>query len=185
MPVPESFPDDPFRMMDHFGKRSLIIGLILMLIGVIGIAAPWLIALQTALLIAALFIIGGVFWAIHTYQYGLGYWSDWIKPALLLVSGLLILIYPKGGVAVIGLLLAFYLLMDAVISFSMAFNLRPIPGWGWMAFNGTVSLLLALLFLVGWPESSMFMVGIFVAISLLIDGIVLAYFGWMQRRMLR
>ena len=183
MPYPTDL-DDPIRMIDRFGKWSIIIGALLVLIGLTGIVLPQVIALQLAYLIAILFIVGGVFWLAHALRYSLGYWSDWLKPVLLLISGLLLLQHPGGGIALIGLLLAFYLLMDAFGSFSLAQALKPFPGWGWMAFNGAVSLLLALLFLIGWPGTSLLLVGLFVSISLLFDGISLIYIGWMQRKML-
>jgi len=41
-----------------------------------------------------------------------------------------------------GLLLSFYLLLDAFGSFALAQDLRPGPGWGWMLANGVVDLIL-------------------------------------------
>jgi len=174
---------DPLRTIDRFGKWSIGIGALLVLIGVVGIALPQLIALQAAYLIATLFVVGGLFWLLHAWRYSLGYWGDWLKPVLLLVAGLLLLRHPGGGIAMIGLLLAFYLLMDAFGSLALAAALKPFPGWGWMAFNGVVSLLLALLFLIGWPASSLYLVGLFLAISLLFDGLSLIYIGWLQQRL--
>jgi uncharacterized membrane protein HdeD (DUF308 family) len=124
--------------------------------------------------------VGGVFWAFHAFKYS---WADWLKPALLVISGVLMFIYPMGGIAAIGLLLAVYLLLDAFGSFTIAAAMRPLRGWGWMAFNGLVSLFLAVLFLVGWPSTSLYLVGIYVAISLLFDGISLIYIGYLQRQL--
>jgi len=176
-------PLNPLRMIDRFGKWSIAVGVILVAIGLIGVFLPSMIALQAIYLIAFLFIVGGVFWLLHAIRYSVGYWGDWLKPVLLLTSGLLLLRYPGGGLGVIGLLLAFYLLLDAYGSFTLAMALRPFPGWRWMAFNAAVSLLLAVLFLIDWPRTSMYLIGLFIAISLLLDGIVLIYIGWVQRRM--
>ena len=182
----ESFSSqtDPIRMIDRFGKWSIGIGILLIIIGLAGIFLPSLIALQAIYLTAFLFIVGGTFWLVHAARYSVGYWSDWLKPVLLLISGLLLLLYPAGGLAAIGLLLAFYLLLDAFGSFTMAMALRPFPGWKWMTFNGAVSLLLALLFLIDWPQSSIYLIGLFISISLLLDGIVLTYLGWVQQQIL-
>lgn len=183
-PTRFSHPPDPTGMNDRFGKWSIGVGIILVAIGLIGIFLPSVIALQAIYLIAFLFIVGGIFWLLHAARYSFGYWSDWLKPVLLLISGFLLLRYPGGGLGVIGLLLAFYLLMDAYGSFTLAMALRPFPGWGWMAFNSAVSLVLAVLFLIDWPQTSMYLIGLFIAISLLLDGLVLIYIGWIQRRML-
>ena len=107
---------------------------------------------------------------------------NWFKPALLLVTGGIVLLYPISGIAVLSLLLAFYLILDAIASFTLARTMQPAKGWGWMAFNGFTSALLALLFLIGWPVSTLWLVGIFVGISLLFDGLTLVNIGWMLHK---
>lgn len=166
----------------RFGRYSLIVGTLLILLGGVGIVLPELMSLETSVFIASLFLIGGIFWLSHAFKYSLRNWSDWLKPVLLLVTGGLMLFYPLSGVAAVGLLLAIYLLMDAFGSFALASSLHGAPGGGWMIFNGVVSLFLAVLFLVGWPQTSMFLVGLYVAISLFFDGMALVYIGWIQRR---
>lgn len=107
---------------------------------------------------------------------------DWIKPALLLIIGGLMLFYPVSGVAVLGLLLSIYLLLDAMHSLALAQSIYPAKGWGWMAFNGLISVLMASLFLIGWPATSLWLVGLYVGISLLFDGWALIAIGWMLRK---
>jgi uncharacterized membrane protein HdeD (DUF308 family) len=107
---------------------------------------------------------------------------DWLKPALLLITGGLVLFYPASGVAAVGLLLAIYLLLDAFGSFALAQSIHPAKGWGWMTFNGVISVLLATLFLIGWPATSLWLVGLYVGISLLFDGWALITIGWMLRQ---
>ena len=106
----------------------------------------------------------------------------WLKPVLLLVVGGLMLVYPVTGVATLGLLLAIYLLMDAFGSFALAQSIHPAKGWGWMAFNGVISALLAALFLIGWPATSIWLVGLYVSISLIFDGWSLVTIGWVLRK---
>lgn len=170
-------------VMKHFGSYSITLGIILTLIGIIGIILPQLMSLETVLLIAVLFLLGGAVWLVHAYKYSGIRWSDWLKPVLLLISGALMLFYPMSGIVAIGLLLSIYLLLDAFGSFILAYGLHPEKGWIWMVFNGLASLVLALLFLIGWPETSVWLVGLFVAISLFFDGVTLVYIGWMQKQL--
>ncbi len=93
------------------------------------------------------------------------------------------LFYPMTGIATIGLLLAIYLLMDAYGSFLMAYNLRHKKGWEWMGFNGFISLFLATLFLTGWPTSSLWIVGLYISISLFFDGWALLSLAWSWRKL--
>jgi uncharacterized membrane protein HdeD (DUF308 family) len=92
------------------------------------------------------------------------------------------LFYPLLGVEAVGLLIAFYLLLDAMHSFAHARASYPAKGWGWMTFNGVVSVLLASMFLIGWPTTSLWLVGLYVGISLLFDGWTLVAIGWMLRK---
>ncbi|BAO44689.1 HdeD family acid-resistance protein [Thiolapillus brandeum] len=169
------------QLNKRFGRYSMVVGFLLILLGSVGMVLPELMSLETSIFIASLFLVGGVFWLSHSFKYSRKDWADWLKPVLLLVTGGFMLFYPLSGIAAVGLLLAVYLLLDAFGSFSFASSLRPAPGWGWMMFNGVLSLLLAMLFLIGWPATSMFLVGLYVAISLFFDGVVLVYIGWTQR----
>lgn len=165
-----------------FGSHTRLIGLLLVILGVTGFFLPELMSLGLALFMAWLLLIGGLLWAIHSFKYSANHIMDWIKPVLLLIIGGLMLFYPLTGIAAFGLLLAVYLLLDAFGSFSMAQSLFPIRGWGWMAFNGSVSLLLALLFLIGWPATSLWLVGLYISISLFLDGAALLAIGMAIRK---
>ncbi len=166
----------------NVGPYTLITGILLLILGSVGIFLPGLMSLEIVLFIAALLLIGGIFWAIHTYKNNPNSFIDWLKPVLLLISGGLMLFYPTPGIAAIGLLLAIYLLLDAFGSFALAHAIHPLKGWGWMTFNGIASLVLALLFLIGWPVTSLWLVGLYVGISLFFDGWALIFLGWALRK---
>lgn len=165
-----------------FGPYTLVTGILLIILGIAGIAFPALMSFATSIFVASLLSVGGIFWAIHTYKYNPKSVMDWLKPSLLLISGGLMLFYPITGVATVGLLLAVYLLLDAMASFALAQSIHPAKGWGWMTFNGAISALLATLFLIGWPGTSLWMVGLYVGISLLFDGWALIAIGWTLRK---
>ncbi|MHB8920029.1 MAG: HdeD family acid-resistance protein [Halothiobacillus sp.] len=165
-----------------FGRYSLIIGVLLIALGLIGIVAPVVLSIASAALFAWILLFGGTFWGWHAVKHGGGA-LDWVKAVLLVVTGVLILIKPMAGVASLALLLSFYLLMNAFASFSLGKYALP-AGVGriWMIFNGVVDVLLAGLFLFNWPTSSLWMVGLFVGISLLFDGWALVMIGLSLRK---
>ncbi len=170
------------NLSGNFGSYTTTTGILLLVLGAAGIFLPGLVSLGTVFFIAGLLITGGIIWSVHTYKHNAGNVMDWIKPALLLIIGSLILFYPQSGVAAVGLLLAVYLFLDAFGSFALAQLIHPLSGWGWMVFNGIVSLLLALLFLIGWPATSMWLVGLYISISLLFDGGALVAIGMAMRK---
>lgn len=169
----------------RFGTASLVAGILLLILGAVGFFLPHLMSLGTAIFVAWLLLFGGLVWAYHAYRYGADGFLGWLKPVLLILTGGIMLYSPQAGVAAIGLFLALYLMLDAFGSFALAHALHPAPGWGWMAFNGIVSLLLALLFLVGWPVTSLWLVGLYIGISLFFDGAVLVALGLAARNAAR
>ncbi len=161
---------DPSEKMISRIKFS---GILLIALGVLGIFVPQLLSLFVEGFLAAMMLIGGAVSAYHTYYFNRAGITDWLKPLILLVGGLLLLVYPSSGVAAIILMVSFYFFTDAFASFAMSHERYPAPGWLWMALNGVLSALLAFLVLLGWPESSLMYLGIFIAISLIFDGWVL------------
>lgn len=164
-----------------FGRHTLGVGILLVVLGCVGIVAPVLLSLVTAALFAWLLVLGGVFWAWHAYQHGQAA-VDWLKAALLLVIGVLMLLRPLIGIESLALLVSLYLVLDAFASFSIVGRVRRSGGRAWMVFNGIVDIALAFLFLLDWPDSAVWMVGLFVGVSLLFDGWALAAIGWSIRR---
>jgi uncharacterized membrane protein HdeD (DUF308 family) len=166
------------ELVERFGKTSLIIGILLIITGIIGILLPVLMSLNVAIFVAAYSLIGAVVWLVHTFKYARKSVLDWIKPIILFVTGAYMLINPAIGVAAIGLVLTFYLMIDAFGSFLFAQLRYPESGWGWMVVNGLFSLVLGAMILAGWPSTSFWFVGFYIAISLFFDGVALAMIGW-------
>jgi uncharacterized membrane protein HdeD (DUF308 family) len=97
----------------------------------------------------------------------------WLKPFVLITLGLLVAFYPLAGAATIDLILIIYFLLDGFAGVMLAFALRPMRGWGWTLFSGVASLVLALIFVGGWPFQAIWLVGLFIRISLVLDGFAL------------
>lgn len=154
-------------------KRLRVAGWLLVAVGIAGVVLPQVLGLALSLLIALLLILAG---ALSAYAAWTSYTrtnTGWMKPAILITLGLIIAFYPKMGTAAIGLILIIYFLMDGFANLLLGLELRPLPGWGWSVFNGIASLLLAMIFIGGWPFDSHWLVGLLVGISLLLDGIAL------------
>jgi len=130
-------------------------------------------SITLSVLIAILLIGSGALAAYAAWNgYGEGGLA-WLKPFVLITLGLLVAFYPLAGAAAIGLILIIYFLLDGFAGVVLALALRPMPGWGWTLFSGIASLVLALIFIGGWPFQSVWLVGLFIGISLLLDGIAL------------
>jgi len=161
------------NLIDNFRKYSKISGSMFVLLGLAGIIFPSFMSLTTLVFVTYLMLFAGFFAAWLTYTSNKNDWAGWLKSILLIGTSLLLLFYPLQGVATLGLLFSFYFLMDAFSSFGLAFSLKPQKVWVLWLINAISSLILGVLFIIGWPLSSLYLVGLFVGISLLFDGISL------------
>jgi uncharacterized membrane protein HdeD (DUF308 family) len=165
------------NLVDNFKKYSKISGTIFILIGLVGIIFPTFMSFTAISFVAYLMLFAGVFSGWLTWQSSQNDWAGWLKSFLLIGTSLFILFYPMEGIAALGLLFAIYFFMDAFSGFGLAFSLKPQKVWWIWFFNAVTSLALGTIFVIGWPFSSLFMVGLFVGISLLFDGIALLMGG--------
>lgn len=165
------------KELEYFGPHSRLIGILLILLGMLGLMMPSLASLASEGAISGVLIAAGILWGVHTAKSGPSDIMSWMKSLVLLAAGAGLMIFPLRGVAALVIFLGLYLTFDAVSSFTYAQRRRPEKGWGWMVFNGVIDLLLATVFLIGWPETSLFMLGIYVAISLIFDGWALIMIG--------
>ncbi len=165
------------EILKKFSTLTIISGILMLIVGGIGIFAPGVMSLTVVFLLGWLFITSALIQGYVTYKTYRKSFSAWLKPVLSLVTGLLFLIFPIEGVAAAAILLAAYLLIDAFSSFGFAMDYRPHKWWWLSIVNALLSLVLAILILVTWPISSFLWVGLYAAISLFFDGVVLLGIG--------
>jgi len=161
------------EFVKRFRKYSLVVGIVLTLIGAAGMFVPQITALVAEIFLGWLLITAGIVAAYFVFLSQGRSVIAWLKPVLLILTGALFLVFPMNGIAAVALLLTIYLFLDAFASFGLAFDYRPLHGWLWMVVNGVLSLFLGFLVLIGWPVDSMILVGLYIGISLLFDGLAL------------
>ncbi len=166
------------ELLENFQKHSKIAGVIFMLLGLVGIFYPVIMSLATAYFVAWLFIFSGLLIGFHTYKTDKKDWLGWLKAFVYLLTGILVVIFPVPGVAALGIILAVYFFLDGFASFALAGQMKGSNKYWWLILiNGILSIVIGVIFLVGWPFSSLVLVGLFVGISLFFDGIVLLTMG--------
>ncbi|AEM48006.1 hypothetical protein Acife_1883 [Acidithiobacillus ferrivorans SS3] len=154
------------------GKFTLVAAIILIVVGFFGVMSPVIMSAVTVGILAAILIIGGLTWVVHSYQLHTHGLADWLRPILLLATGAVLVALPAAGIASIGLLFALYFTIDAYRNFTRP---KALGGLGrrWFIFSGIIDVVIALLFIATWPKGSLILVGIFVGVNLIFDGVVL------------
>lgn len=146
--------------------------ILLVIVGLIAIAAPGISGLGVTIFVGWLLIISGVFhlifaWKIHTT--GRKLWEILVG-IVYIVVGVDLALHPLSGLLTLTLALALYLLFEAVFEFILAFRLHPAPGWGWTLFDAIITLILAFMVWRTWPVSSVWAIGTLVGISMVFSG---------------
>ena len=166
------------EVLKKISNHSMISGILMVIAGTIGILIPPIISLSMAVFFGVLLIVASVFIAYATIKSYKKSWGSWLKSVMLFVTGLLMLVFPIGGIAALGILFAAYLLIDAFSSFTFAFDMAGSKlNFLLATLNGTLSIFLAVWMIMGWPFSSVFWVGLIVGISFLFDGFELLMLG--------
>src|SRR5262249_6372520 len=121
---------------------SIAAGVLLIIVGIEALAAPYLAALVAAFWVAWGLVIGGVAEMISAYSSSENRLWKVLLGLLYLLVGIYILVNPGSGLVALALTLAWVFLVKGVISIFGALQLRPLPGWGWWLVDGVITLLL-------------------------------------------
>ena len=102
---------------------------------------------------------------------------------LALVVGIAFLRRPGLSVAGLTLLLALVLLAGGLTR--IMGGIVEHENRGWIIADGVIGLLLGLLILFGWPGSTLWVLGTFLGIYLIVEGVTFILLGFSLRRALR
>ena len=160
-------------------KLAVTIGIILIIVGLLAIAAPLAAGISITILVGTLLIIGGIgecFLAFQAGAFGRGLLIC-IVGALMAVAGFYMVSQPVAGLATITLFLTAYFIVSGIFEIIAAVQIRPSSGWGLMLFNGIVTLLLGILIWRQFPLSGAWAVGVLFGIKMIFSGWTLVFIG--------
>jgi uncharacterized membrane protein HdeD (DUF308 family) len=160
-----------------FAKKSVgwSIGLSVLMIvaGILAIASPLAAGIAINLLVAWLLLFSGCAHLVYAWHARGGGGVVWelLIGILYIVIGVYLLMQPLAGLESLTFALAIYLFLEAILEFVLGFKLRPLPGSGWLLFDGLVTLILAIMIWTTWPSSTAWVLGTLVGIGMFFSGI--------------
>jgi uncharacterized membrane protein HdeD (DUF308 family) len=89
---------------------------------------------------------------------------------LYIVAGLLAFDNPHLLAVVLTLFLGASLVASGVIRLILAFSMKRASPWIWVAISAAITLVLGLLILARWPINSVYILGLFLGIDLIMAG---------------
>jgi uncharacterized membrane protein HdeD (DUF308 family) len=150
----------------------VLLGVALVVLGLIALGSLWIAGLATAVAIGALLLVGGVaemvgaFWS----RGWSGFFLHLLSGVLSIVVGGLFLRAPAEAVLALTLLLACLLTVGGIFKIVAALSYR-FGAWGWPLLSGAIDLILGVMIWLEWPESAVWVIGLFVGISLVFRGL--------------
>jgi len=151
---------------------SIGLSVLMIVAGVLAIASPLAAGVAVNVLVAWLLVFSGcahLVFAWYTRSTG-GFLWELLLGVVYFFIGVYLLIHPLAGLASLTIALAIYLLLEATLEFVLGFTLRPLPGSGWLLFDGIITLILAVMIWRTWPSNTAWVIGTLVGISMLFSG---------------
>lgn len=159
------------RVREHRGW-FFALGVGFILLGALAIVVPFAAAVVTSMVIGWVMIVGGLFQGFHAVQNRR--WQGWgwalAGAALHVIAGGLVVAYPITGTLTLTLIFALFFAINGIVKLVRAFQHRAMRGWGWLVFDGLVTLALGVMILSGWPGTAVWALGILVGVDLLFNG---------------
>jgi uncharacterized membrane protein HdeD (DUF308 family) len=87
-----------------------------------------------------------------------------------IVGGIIAVTEPVIAGMTLALLIAWTLIVIGVLRLFMALQMRGANGWLWTLLGGVLSVVLGVMIINEWPQSGLWVIGLFVAIEILFAG---------------
>ncbi len=164
---------------------SIVWAILLVAFGVFAIALPLATSIGVVIVLAWLLVFSGVFQFIHAFRsHGAGSIAWKLLVAVVyLATGLYFVMHPLLGVASFTLVLACFFVAEGAIDLVVYFANRSVRGGGWILFDGIVTLILGIMVWSHWPNSSAWVIGTLVGISMIMTGYTRLMLSLAARRM--
>lgn len=173
----------PIELQRNWGWL-LGLGVLFVIFGGIGLGMLVGLTMVSVLFLGILLLIAGLAQIVDVFksnQWEAVAWHALIA-VLYIVGGCLIIYDPVLASTIITAFLAWVLIVIGITRFVMAIILRHTAGWGWLLFAGLTALLLGILILMQWPYSGLWVLGLFIAIELMVNGWTYIFIALSMRR---
>lgn len=158
----------------------LALGIVYVLAGFVALGSVVMATVASVLIVGVMMIVAGIAEIINAFQLkGWGRFLVWLLlGALYIVAGFITFENPLFAAAILTLLLGASLVASGIVRIILAFSMKREQPWIWLLLSSVVTLLLGLLILAHWPVSSVYVLGIFLGIDLVMAGT-----GWIALSM--
>ncbi|WP_117190645.1 HdeD family acid-resistance protein [Rhizobium terrae] len=150
----------------------LALGILLLVFGFVALANLFVATVASVFYIGMMMLVGGIAYLVHAFQVRgwdhILYWA--LSGLLYTVAGLLAFWNPALTAAILTFFMAVALLVAGLFRIWIGFRMRPMRGSGWVVAGGVITALAGLIIAIGWPVNSLWILGLFLGIDLMMQG---------------
>jgi len=148
------------------------LGVVYLLAGLVALGSVVMATVASVLVVGVMMIIAGVAEVISAFQIkSWGKFLLWVLLGVLyIVGGFVAFENPLLAAALLTLILGASLVASGIMRIILAFSMKRETPWIWVALSGVITVLLGLLILARWPVSSLYILGLFLGIDLIMAG---------------
>jgi uncharacterized membrane protein HdeD (DUF308 family) len=161
----------------------VLLGAALIVLGMAAMSYVYLATEVAALVFGGFLAVGGVCYivgAFFTRGWG-GFFLSLLGGVLYLAAGVIIIDRPLEAAILYTLLMAVFFFAEGLFRIVAAIAGR-FRDWGWVLFSGVITLLLGIMIWKQWPYSGLWVVGMFLGIDMIINGVAYIALGLNARR---
>jgi uncharacterized membrane protein HdeD (DUF308 family) len=148
------------------------LGVVYLLAGLVALGSVVTATVASVLVVGVMMIIAGVAEVFSAFQVkSWGKFLLWVLLGVLyIVAGFVTFENPLLAAALLTLILGVSLAASGIMRIILAFSMKQEMPWIWVLLSGVITLLLGLLILAHWPVSSLYILGLFLGIDLVMAG---------------
>ena len=148
------------------------LGVVYVVVGFIALGSIVAATVASVLVVGVMMIIAGVAEVINAFQIkSWGKFLFWgLIGVLYIVAGLMAFDNPFLVATVLTLFLGAALIASGILRLILAFSMKRETPWIWVAVSAIISIVLGLLILAHWPINSVYILGLFLGIDLIMAG---------------
>jgi uncharacterized membrane protein HdeD (DUF308 family) len=157
-----------------------------MVLGLFASSYAYFTTVASAMLFGWVLVFAGVTLGVMSVMSGK--WSGFLLTLaagiLSVITGIMVLRAPLSGAATLTLLIAMFFVVTGIFR-AVSSIIMQFPKWGWSLLSGIVSIVLGAALIGSWPEVSLWFLGFYVGIDLIVHGFAWCMFALSVRGLSR
>ena len=164
--------DEVFGELKKNWAWMLSLGIVMVILGVIGLGMTVLFNEIVVMYFGFLLLFGSGVQLMQAFRAEAWKGRVWhvLIALVYIVGGIIAVTEPVIAGMTLALLIAWTLIVIGVLRLVMALQMRGAAGWLWTLLGGVLSVVLGVMIINEWPQSGLWVIGLFVAIEILFAG---------------